>query len=100
MVAVASELPSDPPDDAPDALKAVWSLVLRWGLSDDEGRGDLTQTASDEELASLVEAVDPLFPTINGYLDATGDAERAVPYGDLAQAAMEACFELDRRRRA
>ena len=51
-----------------------------------------------EEFSALVEAVDPLFPAINAYLDVTGDAERAVPYGDLAQAAMEARFELDRRR--
>lgn len=93
-----SELTTDPPDDAPAELKAVWPLVLRWGESDDVGRGGVTDAASDEDLSALVEAINPLFPAINAYLDATGDAERAVPYGDLAQAAMEARFEIDRRR--
>ena len=45
----------------------------------------------------LVQTVDPLYPAINAYLDKTGDAEHAIAYGDLAQAAMEARFELDRR---
>ncbi len=98
MVAMRSDLPGDPPDDAPNELRAVWPLILRWGESDDVDRGDLTDGASDEDLQSLVEAVNPLFPAINAYLDATGDVEHAVPYGDLAQAAMEARFELDRRR--
>jgi hypothetical protein len=93
-----SALPGDPPDDAPAELKIAWPLVLRWDESDDVGRGGPTDAASDEELSALVEAVDPLFPAINAYLDATGDAERAVLDGDLAQAAMEARFELDRRR--
>lgn len=72
--------------------------MLRWGKSDDVDRSALTEIASDEDLTNLLEVVDPLFPSINGYLDVTGDAERAVPFGDLAQAAMEARFELDRRR--
>jgi hypothetical protein len=55
------------------------------------------EASSDEELRSLVQSVRPLYPGINAYLDQTGDAERAVPYGDLAQAAMEAQFEVDRR---
>jgi hypothetical protein len=28
---MTSDLPSSPPNDAPDLLKAVWPLVLRWG---------------------------------------------------------------------
>jgi|SRR5580658_8844824 hypothetical protein len=98
MSDMSSVLPPDPPDDAPDSLKAVWSLVIRWGESDDVERGDLASAASDDDLRDLIETVDPLFPAINAFLDETGDAERAVPYGDLAQAAMEARFELDRRR--
>jgi hypothetical protein len=97
MVPVSNQLPATSPGDAPDALKAVWPLVLHWGLSDDVGRGDLTTAATDEELEALVQTVNPLYPAINAYLDKTGDAEHAVPYGDLAQAAMEARFELDRR---
>jgi hypothetical protein len=98
MSRMANDLPADPPDDAPEALKVVWPLVLLWGESDDAERGNLTAAASDEDLQDLMQAVDPLFTTINGYLNQTGDAEHAVPYGDLAQAAMEARFELDRRR--
>jgi hypothetical protein len=72
-------------------------LVLRWGESDDVERETLTSAASDEDLQDLVEVIDPLFPVINTYLDETGDAEHAVPYGDLAQAAIEARLEIDRR---
>ena len=89
--------PQVPPDDAPDPPKAVWPVVLQWGESDDVNRGDLTAAATDEELEALVQAVDPLYPMINAYLDETGDAEHAVPFGDLALAAMEARYELDRR---
>ena len=71
--------------------------MLRWGASDDLVRSQLVEASSDEELRSLVQSVRPLYPGINAYLDQTGDAERAVPYGDLAQAAMEAQFEVDRR---
>jgi len=94
---VLHDLPSDPPDDAPRELKDVWPLVCSWAESDDVGRGRLVDSARDEELRALVDAVNPLYPAINAYLDETGDAERAVPYGDLAQAAMEAQLELDRR---
>lgn len=38
-----------------------------------------------------------VFDLINSYLDETDDAEEAVPYGDLAQAAMEAQFVLKSR---
>jgi hypothetical protein len=70
---------------------------LRWAESDDLGRDELIESANDEELRLLIDAVEPLFPAINAYLDATGDGEHAVPFGDLAQAALEARFELDRR---
>ncbi len=46
---------------------------------------------------TLIDAVTPLYPAINAYLDETGDAEHALPYGDLAQAALEAEFEMRRR---
>ncbi len=71
--------------------------MLRWGESDDLGREQLVESANDDELRELVSAISPLYPAINGYLDATGDAERAVPYGDLAQAALEASLTLARR---
>lgn len=90
-------MPPSPPTDAPESLKILWPLVLRWGASDGLERGQLVGNASDAELRHLVDAVDPEFPAINAYLDETGDAEHAVVFGDLAQAAMEARFELTRR---
>lgn len=95
--AVNDELGPLPPGDAPEVLKQVWLLVLRWGVSDDVRRSEMVEAGSDEELADLIEAVSPLYPAINAYLDDTGDAEHAVPYGDLAQCAMEAQFEVGRR---
>ena len=98
MVCMISDLPPEPPSDAPEALKALWPLVLRWGESDDDVRGHLTAAASEEELEELVDVVAPLYPAINAYLDETSDAERAVPYGDLAQAAEEVQIAIARRR--
>lgn len=92
-----SDLDADPPGDAPDALKRVWPLVLRWGVSDDVDRSQLVESAHIDDLRALIDTVAPLYPTINAYLDETGDAEHAVPYGDLAQAALEAEFEIRRR---
>jgi hypothetical protein len=37
MVVAPSELPSDPPENAPDGLRVVWDLVLQWGESDGLG---------------------------------------------------------------
>lgn len=94
---VANDLPNVPPSDAPDDLKPLWPLVLEWGLGDDVDRGEIVDVASDGALRALIDAVIPVLPSIDAYLDATSNAERAVPYGDLAQAALEARLELDRR---
>lgn len=54
--------------------------------------------ASTEELIALVDTVTTdVFDQIIQFLDQTLDAEDAVPFGDLAQAAMEAKLELKRR---
>ncbi len=54
--------------------------------------------ASAEELIALVGAVtSEAFDQINYFLDQTFDAEEAVPFGDLAQAAIEAKLELKLR---
>ncbi|HEY5013477.1 MAG TPA: hypothetical protein VIK61_12330 [Acidimicrobiia bacterium] len=96
-VRVPDSLSDDPPSDAPDDLKPLWPLVQQWGLGDDVDRGTLVETASNEALQTLVTAVEPALSAIDAYLDATGDAQHAVPYGDLAQATIEARFELSRR---
>ena len=97
MSSVPSTLPALRPDDSPDDLKAVWPLVLRWGKSDDSERETLTSGASDEGAEAVGRRRRSYLPGGNGYLDVTGNAERAVPCGDLAQAAMEAQLELDNR---
>ena len=76
----------------------MWPLVLQFGFSDDVEREKVLKAASTEQLTALVSAVDKaVFDLINSYLDETNDPEKAVPYGDLAQAAMEAQFVLKSR---
>ncbi len=92
------QLDTTPPDDAPDALKGVWPLVLRWAGGDDAARGDRIEAASTEELRALAAAVKPLYPAVSGY-GATGNAARAAPFGDLVHAGLVARFELALRAR-
>jgi hypothetical protein len=91
-------LPTEPPEDAPEALQAAWPLVRTWAGRDAAARGAIVDSASNEELEKIMGMVDRLFPVILSYLEETGDAERALPYVDLAQAALEARFELEGRR--
>jgi len=63
-----------------------------------ERTGSRNDQTREPDLTDLVSRVAPPYPAINAYLDATNDAERAVPYGDLAQAALEARAELERRQ--
>lgn len=91
-------LPSEPPEDAPEALKAAWPLVRMWAGSDATARGAIVDSASNDDLEKIMGMVDRLFPVILSYLEKTDDADRALPYVDLAQAALEARFELESRR--
>ncbi len=91
-------LPTEPPDDAPESLKAAWPLVRMWAGSDGTARGAFVDSASNDELEKLMGMVDRLFPVILSYLEKTADADRALPYVDLAQASLEARFELESRR--
>jgi hypothetical protein len=91
------DLDPTPPDDAPEVLRRAWPLVLQWADGDDLVRGDRLEAASAEELRALAAAVKPLYPAIHAYLGATGSAARAAAFGDLAQAGLEARFELERR---
>jgi hypothetical protein len=82
----------------PQELQGLEPLVKRFGLSDDLERERVLDGASTEELIALANAVPKkTFDLINQFLDQTGDAVEAVPFGDLAQAAMEAKLELRRR---
>jgi hypothetical protein len=92
---VSIGIPPDPPASAPLALRAMWTLVKRYGLADDVAREAVLSHASLHDLTELVSAVTPaLFSQINAYLDETRDSEEAVPFGDLAQAALEAASLL------
>jgi hypothetical protein len=86
------------PTAFPQELQDLAPLVQRFAVSDDVERERALNEASTEDLIALVNAVTrETFDQINQFLDQTGDAEGAVPYGDLAQAAMEAKLELKRR---
>jgi hypothetical protein len=79
-------------------LQGLAQLVQRFGVSDDVEREHVVNGASTEELIALVNAVTKeTFDQINQFLDQTFDAEGAVPFGDLAQAAVEARLELKQR---
>jgi hypothetical protein len=92
-------LPQVPPESAPNSLRAVWPLVLRYGESDDLVREEILDAASDDELTELVTRVNkPVLRMIVRYLDVVDNAEEAIPYDALAQAAMEAEMLLKRRR--
>ena len=82
----------------PPELQALAPWVQRFGISDDAERERVLYAASTEELNALVHAVtNETLDQINQFLDQSFDAEHAVPFGDLAQAAMEAKLELKRR---
>ena len=82
----------------PQELQGLAPLVERFGISDDVERERVLKEASTEELIALVNVVTKqTFDQINQFLDQTFDAEDAVPFGDLAQAAMEAKLELKHR---
>jgi len=63
-------------------------------------RDRILNAADSDVLSQLVRAITAdVFAEINACLDATNNSEEAVPYGDLAQAAMEAAMILDERER-
>ena len=82
----------------PKELQGLAPLLQGFGISDDVERERALKEASTQELISLVNAVTKeTFDQINQFLDQTLDAEDAVPFGDLAQAAVEAKLELKLR---
>jgi hypothetical protein len=82
----------------PQELQGLAALVIRFGVSDDAARERVLESASNEELIALVNTVTKdVFDQIIRFLDQTFDSEVALPFGDLAQAAIEAKLELQRR---
>jgi len=82
----------------PAGLQDLRPLLDKFGISDDIERDRVVSAATAGELQELVGALTAeVLDQINRFLDETFDAEYAVPYGDLAQAAMEATLELKNR---
>jgi hypothetical protein len=80
----------------PSEFDDLKPLIRRWGIGDDLKRAAAQEAASTDELEELWNAVRPRFPEINEYLD-ENDSDEAHLLGNLAEGAMEASFELDRR---
>ena len=82
----------------PPGLQSLTQLLDKFAISDDVERERVVSAATTQELREVVDAVSAaVLDQINRFLDQTFDAEYAVPYGDLAQAAMEAKVELKER---
>jgi hypothetical protein len=85
-------------DVVPPGLQDLTPLLDKFGIADDVGRERVVSAATTQELKEVVAAVTAeVLDQINQFLDETFDAEYAVRYGDLAQAAMEARLELKER---
>jgi hypothetical protein len=85
--------------DVPVALHPALPLLSRWALSDDHDRELRIGKARTRSLVVLRDTVVPLLGDIDAYLVGFGATtpESANRLGDLAQAAIEARQELNRR---
>ncbi|MEA2218280.1 MAG: hypothetical protein QOJ35_906 [Solirubrobacteraceae bacterium] len=81
----------------PPEFHDLVALIEARAVSDDVDRDARMRAATTEELRRLVEAVRPRFAAINAYLDDHDHLEEATHLGTLAEAAVEAGFELDDR---
>lgn len=101
LVNLAESLPPncEPEEVArlPDGLSSLRPLIGRWAIGDDQQRADVIEAADADELRSLAAAVEPHLATIDE-LFATDEFTRAAQVtGQLAEAAIEARRELERR---
>ncbi|HEX6664281.1 MAG TPA: hypothetical protein VF025_11450 [Gaiellaceae bacterium] len=87
----------------PKELRHLAPLISWYSESDDDGRSELLEHASDEELRQLSEAPETHWKKINAFLDQNVESDPgptqdvALALDSFAQAAMEAKFELDAR---
>lgn len=95
--AVIRSMPHEPEErvpagDFPYALRPLIPLAEKWAISDDEERSRKLRRCAPSTRRKLVNAVKPLMPAINQFLDSFGKdpPEEACALGDFAQAAMEA----------
>jgi hypothetical protein len=83
-------------DKLPSEFDELKPLIRRWAMGADTEREAAQEAASTEELEGLWRVVQPRFEAINGYLDENDD-EEAHLLGNLAEGAMEAAYEIERR---
>lgn len=87
----------------PEELRHLGPLISRYAESDDVGRSELLEQASDADLRELSEAPERHWDAINAFLDENVAAEPgpaqdvALALDSFAQAAMEAKHEFHRR---
>jgi hypothetical protein len=83
----------------PDPMRPLVPYYRRYAFSDDVERERLIQEATAAELEELIQAVNPLWPEINAFLDIDSSSNEEVLTHALAQGAMEAQIELRDRAR-
>jgi hypothetical protein len=76
----------------PDALRPLVPLIAKWAIEDDEERSRKLRRCAKSTRQRLANAVVPLLPAIDQFLDSFGanPPEEACALGTLAQAALEA----------
>jgi hypothetical protein len=76
----------------PETLRPLAPLLARWAIDDDDERSRKLKRCARSTRQKLVDAVIPLLPTIDSFLDSFGPnpPEEACALGSLAQAALEA----------
>jgi hypothetical protein len=76
----------------PDALRPLVPLLAKWAIDDDDERSRKLKRCAQSTRQKLVDAVVPLLPAIDDFLDSFGanPPEEACALGTLAQAALEA----------
>ena len=76
----------------PEVLRPLVPLLRKWAIDDDAERSRKLKRCSQTTRQKLVDAVVPLLPDIDNFLDSFGanPPEEACALGSLAQAALEA----------
>ena len=76
----------------PPALRSLVPLIAKWAIEDDAERSRKLRRCSPSTRRKLTNAVVPLLPAIDQFLDSFGanPPEEACALGSLAQAALEA----------
>jgi hypothetical protein len=91
---------SSGPVQLPEQFRALASLIKKWAVSDDADREEIIGDAPKSELQDLVSRIEPLFDSIETYLDSFKQRplnQAAIALGHLAEAAHEARLRLQEK---